>query len=53
MNALFLIFEKGNKHKHFAGFYNICKYTFFDIWKKHKQKKFVRGFFEICKYTFL
>ena len=39
MNALFSIFEKGNKHKHIAEFYNISKYTFFDIWKKEKEKK--------------
>ena len=44
MNALFLIFEKGNKHKHFAGFYNICKYTFFDIWKKAQAKKICARF---------
>ena len=36
---LFLIFEKGDKQKNCAGYFEIRKYAFFNIWKRGCAKK--------------
>ena len=48
----FLIFEKGNKQKNCARYFEICKYAFLIFEKGDEQKNFA-SYFEICKYAFL
>ena len=45
VSILFVIFEKGDKHKIGPDFFKICKYTFL-IFEKGNKQKIVPGFSE-------